>query len=216
MSQPLSRLAANMPLTTYVVNDNTDCQERNVVQQQGSGVVNGMALSAGALLVLNIAPGYVQNRRTVPYAGGSATVPDSSTNYVMADWVSSVDTGTGMTIYTFSFSFQAGSTPPGGQVCIGRVTASGGSITEVSTDGLFVLPHVSGSSFIIGQNRIVVDDSTGETSIQSVQGFLASKDHLVSGDSISVSSGHQVALFDSFTIDAGALFSCSGKLRITT
>ena len=214
MSNPLNRLTQNLPFTAFTINDNVDCEELQTTQQHGSGVVIGMDLSAGALLVLNIAAGVVQNKRTVAYGGGTFSAPDNSTNYIMADWSSAVVAG--VTVYTFTFSAQASVTPPGGQVCLGRVYASGGSITKVTTEGLSVLAHQSGSQFIVGQNRIVADDSTGITTTQTLQGSIAVKDHLVSGDSATISANYQVNLFGAFKVDSGASFTCSGRLRVTT
>lgn len=216
MSSPLNTVTPNMPFQANTFNDNAACAQLNVSAQQGSGVISGMTLSAGSGRTLNIAAGVVQNNRTVSYGGGTSTAPDNATNYVMADWVAVVNPATGISTYTFSFSYQGSSTPPGGQVCLGRVTAISGSITAVSTAGLVVLPHVTGSQFVVGENRLVIDDSTGMATVQNLQGVLAVKDHLVSGDAGIIDAGYQVSLFGSFKVDPGATFVCNGRLRVVT
>lgn len=214
MSAPLNRLTENMPFSDFTLNDDINCQELCVYRQLGVGVVVGMTLSAGAGLTLNVAAGTVQNPRTVSYPGGTTAVPNNAINYIMCDWTTFYNPSLGASDYTFSFSFQSSPTPPGGQVCLGRVSAASGSITNVSTLGLFVLPHVLGSQFIVGQNRLVVDDSTGLSSAQNMQSFGSNKNVLQSGDNAIINAGYQTLLFGSFTVPSGATFTCSGQLRV--
>lgn len=206
-----------MPFASNIFNDNVNCAQLNIQAQQGIGVVSGMTLSTGGGSTLNIASGIVQNPRTVAYSGGTFTVPSNGTWYVMCNWVAGTpDPSTGLSAYTFSFSVQSGPTPPGGQVCLGQITMAAGTITNVSNAGLLVIPHVSGSQWIAGQSRMVIDDSTGITTVQNLQGNVAVKNVLQPGDAAVIDANYQVSIFKSFTVPPGATFTNNGLFRVTT
>ena len=215
MSATLNLLTPGYPFAAFIFDDNALCAQTNIQKQQGAGVVVGMGLSLNAGAVINIAAGTVQNPRTVTYPGGTYTVPSDGTWYVMADWVAGTpDATTGISPYTFTFSVQAGATPPGGQVCLGSVTRVSGTVTSVSTDGLVVLPHVSGAQWVAGQSRMVIDDSTGQATVQNLQGNVAIKNVLQSGDNAIINAGYQALVFGSFTVPAGATFTNNGQIRV--
>lgn len=215
MSAPLNLLVPDYPFAAFTFDDNVVCQQLNIQAQQGVGVVSGMELSAGSGAVLNIATGVVQNPRTVTYPGGAYTIPSNGSWYVVADWVAGTpDPMTGLSAYTFTFNIQSGPTPPGGQVCLGFVTVTGGTISSVSTHGLVMLPHMSGSQWIAGQDRMVIDDSTGVSTVQNLQGNVAIKNVLQSGDNAIIDGGYQMLVFGSFMVPTGATFTCNGQFRV--
>jgi hypothetical protein len=214
VSSPLNLLTPNNPFAAYQFDDNVECAQTNIQQQQGVGVVNGMTLSV-SMGSISIAAGTVQNPRTVAYAGGTFSPTSNGTWYIVADWIAGTpNPSTGLSPYTWVFNIQAGATPPGGQVCLGQCVISGGVVVSVSTAGLIMLPHVSGSQWIAGQNRMVIDDLTGIATVQNLQGNVALKNVLVSGDNAIIDVDYQVLLFGFLTIPPGASLACNGMLRV--
>ena len=216
MSSQLNLLTTNQPFAANAWNENVNCQTLNIQQQQGVGVIAGMTLSLGTWPQVNVAAGYVQNPRTVQYGGGSFLMTATAgTWYIMADWSNSYNPSTGITTYSFIFSQQSSPTPPSGQVCLGSITTTTSAfVGSPSTAGLVVLPNMTGSQFIVGQNRLVVDDSTGIATVQNMQGNVALKNILVSGDSAVIDANYQVLLFKSLTVPVGATLTVNGELRV--
>lgn len=215
MSSQFNLLTDNQPLLANYWNENVNCQQSNIYQQQGAGVLSGMTLSFGTWPAVNVSAGWVQNPRTVAYGGGSFNMPSTAgTYYIMANWTNAYNPGTGQTVYTFTFTAQSSPTPPSGQVCLGCIVQTTSAFVLLSTAGRFQLPRVSGFQWIAGQNRLIVDDSTGLTTVQNLQGTVAVKNALQSGDAGTISANYQALLFGSFSVPAGATFTCSGQLRV--
>lgn len=217
MSSNLNTFSENNTLSAVYLNDNIACQQANIQAQQGVGVISGMGLSSGGGAVINVASGWVQNPRTVYFGGGSFNLTlTNGTWYIMVNWTNAYTPPADFSVYTFSFSQQLSPTPPSGQVCLGQVVIAGGAVVSVSTVGLVVLPHVAGSQFIVGQSRMVADDSTGMITVENLQGNVAVKNVLQSGDAAVIDAGYQILLFGSFTVPPGATFTNNGQLRIIT
>ena len=90
-------------------------------------VVDGMTLSAGSGLVLNVAAGHVSIKGVKEYAGGTITLTASATSRVWIDQTGAILSGTGT--YT-----------PSNPACyLGSVTCSGSAITAIDTSGVFKL-----------------------------------------------------------------------------
>jgi hypothetical protein len=63
---------------------------------------------------------------------------------------------------------------------------------------------------------MVIDDSTGITTVQNLQGNVAVKNVLQPGDAAVIDANYQVSIFKSFTVPPGATFTNNGLFRVTT
>jgi hypothetical protein len=109
---------------------NENAARADVTARFGGGayaIVHGLTLSAGAGLTLNIAAGQAQINGPVTYLGGTASLTNSTRNWI---WISQ---GGAITVATSL-------TPPAGaQALVGSALTSGGSISSVDTSGVLLL-----------------------------------------------------------------------------
>lgn len=116
--------------------------------QHGRGAIDGLALSAGSGLTLNISAGRLVGACPSDLAARTATAPASATSYV---WINEGGVVT----------FTATAADPGGtNVCLGRVIAGASTITSTDTVGRVDLPRMTGlREWRVG--RLRVDVATG-------------------------------------------------------
>jgi hypothetical protein len=116
------------------------------IQQHGRGVLDGLTITAGSGLTLNISSGVMRGLREVELTSTSDTMPASSTRFVWID-----EDGDVITTATLG--------DPGGTfVCLGQVVTDGSSIISVSASGRMSLFRTDGlRKYRFGEKTLVVD-----------------------------------------------------------
>jgi hypothetical protein len=184
----------------------------------GFGIISGYLPTAGTGLTLNVASGSAVIGAPVQMGAQTITLTDNATNYV---WLKA----DGTLYKTTSIAV-----PSGNVTYIGRAVTVSGSITDVDTSGVVYLigglrirytadvgkPGDSPSSGTIFLTRTLDGDYLWDgTAYRRLAGDIAApKDRLVSGDIGFIPADHQLQLFDSFTVEAGASFTNYGRFRV--
>jgi len=161
MSAGYNALTSGVPLSASAYNANVQAWERQSLSMFGCGVLSGLVLSDGGSLDLDVSSGVAQGLEAVAVPGFTGSAPNNVTRYVWLDWTP--DAATDPQTYTGSLIFSASSTSPGANlVPLGRVTTVAGAITLITNENRQELARwTDGQTFVIGVNRVVVDDGNG-------------------------------------------------------
>lgn len=159
-------------LSASAYNRNFAAIERQAAYNTGRGVLTGAALSAGTGLNLNVAAGAISSgSKSVNFDSFTTAMIDNATRYV---WVNEGAYNTSTGFYEPVVTLTPTSADPGGgNVCLGKVTAASGAITEVdqtsSTGGrMSVLRWTGARTGRLGEGLLTWDLSSARLGINTV------------------------------------------------
>lgn len=153
----LTRITTAESFTKTNHNANLDAIEGAAEVAIGRGVLEGLLLTDGGGLVLDISAGAIHGRCRNDFEAFDFTLTDDETNYIWID-----EDGT--------ITESAASTDPGGYVvCLGRVTTAAGAITLIENTGRMSLyRQTAAREFELGDELLVVRMLTGRIGIGKV------------------------------------------------